>query len=290
MQLVLGTAQWGEGYGITNQSGRIPDVQIQELMITAKSLGIDAVDTHWASSDAQGYGDAQVRLRQWARALSVTTKVYGADAGRGSISDQLRTSLKQLAVPSVHACLVHDWAALSEPQARRAADEILIARDDGLCRRIGVSAYEDVELVRAASLIDEMDCAQVPASPLDQRMLTGSGVQALADQGAEIQIRGIFSQGLLLPHDRETPFDNHPDIVNFYRQCLELSLQPLDVCLSFVRSIPWASRVVVGVTNAAQLQEIGQAWESMAAVVDWEQFASKDGRLIDPRCWSPLVR
>src|SRR5690554_3519098 len=54
-RLVLGTAQFGSGYGVTSEIDRISDVSLREILDVAKH-GIDLFDT------APDYGDAQQRL------------------------------------------------------------------------------------------------------------------------------------------------------------------------------------------------------------------------------------
>ena len=71
--LVLGTAQWGNPYGVTNTRGRLTDETLAEIIAVAKSSGIRAIDT------AGMYGDAEARLASWASDFSITTKVRGAD-------------------------------------------------------------------------------------------------------------------------------------------------------------------------------------------------------------------
>ena len=65
--LMLGTAQWGHGYGVTNAVGRLDDDAIADIVAVAREWDIDDVDT------ALGYGDAQARLRPFAREFAVTT-------------------------------------------------------------------------------------------------------------------------------------------------------------------------------------------------------------------------
>ncbi|MFM8894579.1 MAG: aldo/keto reductase, partial [Actinomycetales bacterium] len=72
-QLVLGTAQWGTGYGITSRVARIDDDELGRIVDVAHRAGITAVDT------APAYGDAEQRLRPYAQQFAITTKVAGRD-------------------------------------------------------------------------------------------------------------------------------------------------------------------------------------------------------------------
>ena len=285
MRLVLGTAQWGTGYGITNGLGRLSDWQIAAMMETALEAGIDAVDTHRSTRTSQGYGDAQVRLRPWAPRLDITTKAFGSSSRGVSIPDQLAASLNELGVDRLHACLIHDWADLSPEEAARAGEGLNRARDLGMCEHIGVSAYVDEELLSALDFIEGIDVAQVPASPIDQRICGGVGVRELRKRGAELHVRGLFAQGLLLPHNQITPFDTHPAIQRFSAFCRENSLNPIQACLSYGRSIAEATHIVIGASSPLQLEQVLEAWLSIPEVIDWSEFACDDLDLVDPRRW-----
>jgi len=101
-QLVLGTAQWGDSYGVTNAVGRLSDEEIASIVAVARESGIAEVDT------ARGYGDAEARLRPFASEFGVTTKVSGA----GDVFAQVEGSLIELGVDSLAGVLIHDWDVL----------------------------------------------------------------------------------------------------------------------------------------------------------------------------------
>jgi aryl-alcohol dehydrogenase-like predicted oxidoreductase len=59
----------------------------------------------------------------------------------------------------------------------------------------------------------------------------------------------------------------------------------LEACLAHVRSLPWATHVVVGVTSGEELAEICRAWELCGEESVPVEFGSSDLELIDPRRW-----
>ena len=52
-KIVLGTAQFGMDYGITNSEGKVKDKEISNILKLAESKGINYLDT------APAYGDAE---------------------------------------------------------------------------------------------------------------------------------------------------------------------------------------------------------------------------------------
>ncbi len=286
MGLSLGTAQWGTGYGVTNTVGFLDDLVISAIVDTALTLGIRSVDTHRTSNPAQGYGAAQTRLRPWARDFAVTTKVIAGPSADLPIRGQVEASLVELGLDSVAAVLVHDWSSLDEAHASAAAHELAALKHTGLIARVGVSAYDPDDLVRAQLHFESLDVVQVPVSVLDQRFLRLNLIRDLHFAGTQVQVRSVFLQGLLLAPDLDSPLARHPDVQNFHHWCAAAGIPPLAAAMAFIHQIPWADEVVVGVTNATELIEIGQAWQGETATHAWGDLASHDTDLIDPRRWN----
>lgn len=282
--LSLGTAQWGSPYGLTNERGRLSDADISEIVETALAAGITAADTHRTTDPKQGYGRAQARLRPWVRGFRVTSKIYGRS--EVPILDQLQQTLSELDSPSLHGCLVHDWAELSEPERRTAAMGLEAVRQGGYVSRVGISAYEESEVASAVACFERLDVVQVPASVVDQRLVNSSVLERLGGSGVEIQVRSIFLQGLLLEPHATSPLAQHPDIRRFHLSCREQAIAPIAACLAFVKSLVWATQVVVGVTSADELRQITDAWGQESTAVDWAHLASSDAALLDPRLWA----
>lgn len=284
MQLILGTAQWGSGYGITRDAYAIDDEAITQIMDTAIAARIRAVDTHRAPSKEQGYGDAQVQLRPWAKDLAITTKASGSRRASMSIEHQVRRALVELDINQLHAVLIHDWFQLSERERVTAAEVLMHCEEAGLVRRIGISGYDFEDVESAQRHFQSLSALQLPASPIDQRIVFNESLQELNEADVEIHIRGVFAQGLLLPHEAPTKFDDHPAIQRFRDWCTDRNLTGLQACIAFARSLPFDG-VIVGVTSSAELREIVDAWDRSLACGAWEEVACDDLGLVDPRRW-----
>ena len=275
--LVLGTAQWGNPYGLTNTQGRLTDEALAEIIAVAQGAGIGAIDT------AGMYGDAEARLAPWASNFSITTKVRGADPQ--TIPAQLKASLAALGKGSVANCLIHDWAQLTEAQAKASAEQLEDMQEIGLVQQIGVSAYDETDLNRAASIFGQLEIAQVPINVLDQRLINSNILQTLASRGTRIQARSVFLQGLLAARS-DTRLGQHPEVIKFHDWCESNGEQPIEVALSFIKTIAPITEVVIGVTTGAELNDLAHAWATCKQDLDTEGLASGDIGLLDPRTWA----
>lgn len=277
VQLSLGTAQWGNGYGVTNASGQLSDAECVAIMDLALASEIRAVDT------AMSYGEAQERLRPWVPDLSITTKISGR-----SVPDQASACLAALDTDAVAAMLLHDWDALESSERTKAVQGLRDVRDQGRAELVGVSVYDEAGIASALEYFAAAGLAlgviQVPANALDRRLDDADIMRRLASSGTWVQVRSVFLQGLLAgPSD--AALAKHLDVVAFHAWCAGRGLSPLAFALAHVRSLAWADEIVVGLANAEELAEIVAAWNVIIPERADPQLTSADLDLIDPRRW-----
>jgi aryl-alcohol dehydrogenase-like predicted oxidoreductase len=264
---------------VTNLRGRLSDADIEDIVRVAKQCSISIVDT------ARGYGDAEDRLRPYARDFSVISKIRGG----GDVVPQIEDSLRRLDVGWLASVLVHDWEDLDASARWAAASGLSVALDAGLVERVGVSIYTELGVDSAVSTFESVGvplrALQVPANALDRRLDDSVLLTQLANDGAEIVVRSAFLQGLLVSEVGGQ--STHPDVASFFEWVRdddeEASL--LEACLAHVRSLPWATHVVVGVTSGEELAEICRVWEVCGEERVPIEFGSSDLELIDPRRW-----
>jgi aryl-alcohol dehydrogenase-like predicted oxidoreductase len=285
--LVLGTAQWGNAYGITNAVGRLLDAEIAGIVSVAQSWGISAVDT------AAGYGDAHARLQPWADAFAITTKVAGADPA--AMAGAVQAGLASLGRSSVETLLVHDWDSLSDAVRPDVVNELGELLELGVVSSVGVSVYseDEVAAARSAFLMGgvPLGAVQVPANAIDRRLDNSQVLGDLALAGVRVQVRSAFLQGLLLGGSGAGSgsvaggLGAHPDVLAFQAAAMGAGLSPLVYALRHVHALPWATEIVVGVTSGAELDAIATAWQTTAELAP-ESLASHDLELLDPRRWA----
>lgn len=276
-ELVLGTAQWGNAYGVTNAVGRLADVELAEIVSVARDAGVRSVDT------ARGYGDAEERLRPFASQFDVTTKISGGS----DVATQVDASLKALGLSSVGGVLLHDWDQLDCQGQGMSVLGFSSLLDSGKVSRVGVSVYDAAGLESAATTFDAAGVPlgeiQVPANVLDRRLDSSSLLMELATSGSRIVVRSAFLQGVLLASGGGLA--DHADVVRFRSAVESARSSLLEACLAHVRALPWATHVVVGVTSAVELREIVAAWDACEPELVASEFGSDDLQLIDPRRW-----
>jgi aryl-alcohol dehydrogenase-like predicted oxidoreductase len=277
-ELVLGTAQWGSSYGITNTHGRVDDADLVAMVAEAERCGMTAMDT------ALAYGDAQVRLAPYSDRFWISTKVSGAE----DVAEQVGVCLEQLQVTSLDAVMLHDWDALDDATRGAVVGVLGEMASDGVIARVGVSVYGEsgvesaVEVFAAAGV--DLGIVQAPANAIDQRLDACAALIALASQGCIVQVRSVFLQGLLTGAG-EGAFGSHLDIVAFRTWASRERGGAVGAAIAHVKALPWVSQVVVGAASVDEWAQVCAAWRDVEAQRAPEHLASTDEVLLDPRRW-----
>jgi aryl-alcohol dehydrogenase-like predicted oxidoreductase len=287
MKLALGTAQFGQAYGVANQRGRLEQSEIGSIIDLARSFGVDTLDS------AIAYGDSEARIGACdAQGFRIVTKLpplpSGVEDVAAWVGAQVRGSLERLKVPSLYAVLCHrgsDWYGDGDLHAALAE-----ARAAGLVEKIGISIYDPLILTSVMAHAVP-DLIQAPISIFDRRLEESGWLLRLHDAGTEIHARSVFLQGLLLLERGRIPpqFEVWSDLWDDWRDSLDRAgMSAAMACLGYVLSNPHVTRVVVGVDSEAHLKELVRAARHSFPGFDAGQFISKDERLLNPSMWSAL--
>ena len=282
-KLGLGSGQ----FGLDQQAvrGRPRDVEAREIMaIAARSgLGVMEIGRH-APSEEITLG--QIMPKPGPFRLTVTT--VRPDRGPDLAEAEIRGQLARLGVASVDAILAPSATDLFSTHGPALWDRLRKLRDEGLCRKIGVSVYASDDPVNLARRF-KPDVVQAPASLLDQRLLIDGSLAEIAGMGIEVQLRSIFLNGLLfLPPDRApTHLKAAAGRISRARRLIaEGRSDPLQAALGFALSRPEASAVLVGVASASEMSAVIAAAMSPPPDLDWDEMALDDPEALDPRAWA----
>jgi len=293
MKIGLGTVQFGLDYGVSNVAGKVPEAEAASILTHAEAAGIDTLDT------STGYGDAEEVLGRistaWDSAKIVTkTPVLRQMTDASSVTDVITTtferSLNRLGRSTLYGLMVHLAEDLLGPDGDEVWSAMQGLKDTGKVAKIGTSCYTTGE---ARTLADRypLDLIQVPFNLFDQRMLTDGMLAYCMDKGVEVHTRSAFLQGLLLmdPDNMPDGFSSAERPLRAFRAKAEaMELSPLALALGSVLSRPEIDRVILGVTNVSELEEILVAAEAAHGLTaDLSDMAQSNEALITPSMWPP---
>lgn len=285
IKIILGTATFGSSYGVANKGMKLGKEEAGEIVAIAQSLGINDFDT------APNYAGAEAQLGEFLDQSS-RPKISSKISKEHSISAKLmlasvKETLLRTRVGKLENLYLHDPDALSGKGSSETIAGLKEIIELGLADHVGVSVYSLHALMRAKEAFSELTVFQVPENICDRRLLKSTELVNLQSQGDQLIIRSIFLQGLLLmsPAEFSLKFKGAKGSVSQLNALANTcGVSPLDLCLAYGRSIPWASGIILGAANASQLR---QAFESKVKLpTDWESLIDTLApELLDPRQW-----
>jgi aryl-alcohol dehydrogenase-like predicted oxidoreductase len=285
VSLILGTATFNAGYGISNKEAEFDEFKVRELVSVAQNLGIQEFDT------APGYGRAEEYLGrfldpQMEPRISSKISSESSTSARGILESVHRTLL-QTKTKKLKNVYLHDPAALTGPRARETFSGLRELVSLNLVERIGLSVYDLDSILRARESFPELNTFQVPENICDRRMRHSKDLIDLHQDGVTFNVRSVFLQGLLVMPFEELPpgFKVAENVVQqLHTVANSHGFSPLDFCLAYVKSIPWATGVVVGAASASQLMQTVTSQSVLPG--DWEsRIDTLPKSILDPREW-----
>ncbi len=283
--LILGTASFLNGYGISNRSQKKTILEIEKLLRGAQELGICRFDT------APAYGEAEELLGRFLDKsvdLQISTKLGAADTkSEKHIRASVTSSLSKLQINSIDILYLHDESILLEKNGEQVFLTLQKILSDGLIKGIGVSNYTYDKLEANYASFPELSAYQVPENICDRRLLRKELIQDIADQNKSVTVRSIFLQGLLLMEANELPdslIKCKPSVESLNQLADLCGVSVIDLCLSYVKNINWCSGIVVGVNDLAQLKRIVNS--DAVLPENWQEFVVPVNEdFADPRNW-----
>lgn len=287
MRLALGTVQFGLPYGVANQMGQVSFNDVAAILKFAKMSGMDTLDT------AMTYGESEWRLGEiGVQDWRIISKLPGVPEGCQDVAawvqELVNGSLERLKIQKLYGLLLHRPQQLFGSKGDALYGALVGLKKQGYIEKIGVSVYGPDELDRLWSRY-QFDLVQAPFNVIDRRLATSGWLQRLKDNGVEIHTRSAFLQGLLLMPQDSVPkkFSPWGDLWNkWYNWLSYRNASAVQACLAFSLSFPEIDRVIVGVDNVSQLEQIFSAVTSVAPPDDLPDLHCDDPDLINPSHWS----
>jgi len=290
MKYVLGTAQFGLNYGISNSTGKVRSSSLEQIFRTAIDQGVNYLDT------ANVYGDAEDKIGTFfdlTKQFKLITKTahtkedYKIKENIQFIKEELTISLDKMKRDKVDILLVHNTKDILNEEGSEFFRSLIEIKDSGLANRIGVSVYTIQEL---SEILEKypVDVVQLPLNVFNQNFLKSGMLEVLNRKGIEIHARSVFLQGLLLMKTRELNdyFDTIKVLHSSYQDVVfrnKLSL--VEGALNFIKSVKEIDAIIFGVQDSTQLNEIINSLESKLIDIDYKNFAVDDESITNPSKW-----
>lgn len=292
-RIVLGTAQLGFSYGISNRLGKPDANEANNILCKAWAGGIRLYDT------AQAYGDSEYVLGDFFAGsygfsdVRFMSKLHPNVDTRNPqmIRQHAQESLRRLKTGRLWSLLLHREQHIDEWNGPL-GNELRLLREEGAVCHLGVSVYNP-EYAQRALLNPDISVVELPGGTFDRRMARAGITRLANDVNKILVVRSIFLQGLAflppgqvplsVPHAREA-------VVALQKFCREHNLNPIEFAYDYVRGLYPDALVVIGADTSEQVasncrlaQRPGTSLELLQA---WDEVWPNDFEgLYDPSKW-----
>jgi len=296
MQLILGTAQFGLDYGISNQTGRVSPGEVTNILAEASRLDIRLLDTapaYGPSEEVVGAlsareGDFQIV----GKTLAITDEKIGPQQ-LDDFREALDQTMAHFGGGPLYGILIHHGMDALKKGGGALLEILADYRRGGHVQRIGISVDRVEELDDLLGHID-FEIVQVPLNILNQKLITGGYVSRLEARNVEIHARSLFLQGLVFLKPEQLP-DSLSEAAGPLERIQSMSRETgLDICtlaIGYVERQPGIDYGVVGVTTTVELIDIHRAWrqyqdDPAMSGLDFSSLAISDPVVTTPSLWA----
>lgn len=291
VEFSLGTASLNQDYGIGNLGKSLKPDDAASILTKAFELNVFHLDT------APSYGKVQKLIGEVSLPgyePKVTTKISKNSCFKvEDILKEVEASLLDTNQDSFYSVLVHDSSELTGANSAIVKTGLQELLKKGYTQNIGVSVYSEEEVIMAKTSMPQLSIFQIPENICDRRNIYSSRLMELSLSGNTFFVRSAFLQGLLLMNSSELSsyFASASSTLNRLKSLADsLEQSILELCVGYVKEIPWASGLIFGVNSVPQLNELYEVFErvELGAIKDYSIFPKMPLELLDPRKW-PIV-
>ena len=292
-KLAVGTVQFGQDYGVSNQEGRPSEKNIRRILDLASSSGITVLDTAPAYGQAERVIGRMLSSPNNFKIITKTCALYGLSSAQSPSTAILQTfeqSLSRMNIDKTYGLIVQlpdDLLGTKGDEVWKTLEDI---KSDGSSTLIGASCYRVVEVLEILNRYP-IDLIQLPFNIFDQELLSSGLLTNLNKKGIKVHTRSTFLQGLLLMDFKSLPENftrAEPPLKKFNKMAKLNQLSRLELALRFVSSVQGIDNIVIGVTKIRELEDIISTIKiPLSSSIKTSQLRTEDKAVKTPSLWPP---
>ncbi len=299
-EYVLGCAQLGMDYGITNHTGKPNPEEVRRILEIAIEGGVTAFDTAYAYGESEKIvGEVLSESPRYYSDVLIITKLDPLD-NIGELSNDeialkvrysISKSLEYLGLSSLPLLLFHRSEHLFIKKGF-ILDMVRSLQESGAVGTLGVSVYDPEEAFRCLE-VEGIKALQIPFNVFDTRHFIAGVFNKCIEKGVWLFARSIFLQGLLavLPENLvRVPEDLVEPLQRFHGLAESMKITGNQLALLFSRAYDSITGYVIGAENCDQVRENISFFERPP--LDFEnttnlasEFSNISESLVNPANW-----
>lgn len=248
-KIILGTAQFGMNYGISNTNGEIKLAEVFKILNFLKQKNIASLDT------ARSYKSSEKKIGEYfkktKKKFDIITKF--SFKNNNSVKNQFDESSKMLGY-APNTILAHSYKDYMNPKFHKQID---ILKEKYPIMNIGVSLYNVSELNKILNY-KKPDLVQIPINILDKRFLDPKICKKLKKRSIKILGRSIFLQGLFFKKQKFI-FKNFKGVKNKFLKILKIAehekMTLAELSLNWAFHLKEVDNIILGIDRLSHLKK-----------------------------------
>ena len=256
--IILGTAQFGEKYGLS-QSNRMSLNLIRKIVSFAAKNKIKFIDT------APFYGNAEKKLGKCSlKKFKIISKVKLPKKINHEtlvkVHETIVNSYKDLKNKSIYGILIHNPKVMKNYKAnelKALIETFNFLKKKKIFKHVGISIYHKNEILKSYDMFP-IKILQAPYNIFDRRFTHKRFLNYCKKKKITLIGRSIFLQGLLINERYQNkPFFKKKSYIlkRYFNYLKKIQSSGLNACLNFALTNKIKS-FVIGIDNLNQLKEI----------------------------------
>ena len=279
-KIILGTAQFGNNYGIANDNKCSERTSVNIIKFAEKNK-IKEIDL------ATLYNNLDIISKANLKKFKIILKINIKNSDYNNFNNKIVKEIKNTELKikkKINTILIHNQNFFKFKNSKLIFKKLLILKKKKIINKIGISIY-DIKLIPYIIKKFKIDIIQLPFNIIDQRLDNQYYLKILKKKKIKIHVRSIFLQGLLLQKKIPDELKNFNSIFEEYKNfCKSLKKKQLEICLNFISSFKFVDKIVIGVNSKKELIEILRNKEQTIKIAKLSK-RQKISQLIDPRKW-----
>lgn len=277
MKICIGTANFNRKYGLNKK--KLSLTQKKKIFGELNKQNIKFLDT------ANAYKSDS--FLNYNKKFNIITKLSSLkNFSKFDLQTEIESQIKNLTrFKPLYAVLLHDCKDMFSKNNLDIYKSLLNLKKKKMIKKIGISCYNENDLQILKKF--NFDIIQFPLNIFDQRILKKKNLMLLKNK--ELHVRSIFLQGLLLKDKNyvENYFSEwSKNFDNYYNFLKKNNLTSLECCLRFIKQQKIISKIVLGVENINQLNQIIKIFKKKYSHrLNFKYLKTNDKNLILPFNW-----
>ena len=285
MKLILGSANFGTPYGISNTLKKISSVETKKIFNIAKRNKISLIDT------ATNYKDSEITIGKNTTSdeFNIITKLPKIGKNIHLIEKFIFQSLKRLKRKQLYGALIHSIDDLNSKNIEKIFLELNKLKKKNIIKKIGVSVYSEKNL-KTIIKKHNIDIVQFPSSIFDLRFLKKNLLINLKKKKIEIFTRSVFLQGVIFLDSStiKKKFKNYSKkIIKFKNDLNHDSDKMINYCLSFIKNFKHIDGIIVGINSSNHLLQILNNSKKIK-IKSLNKYSINNEKFLNPYNWKKI--